>query len=128
MHSCLRMPTKKHGHVPINFSVFTHVTKLETIFHLQNTQHQMSHSFYLVPLLSVTPASTPCLMDFQMQVDDFFQDLTDIFLCVYRWRSDTEWFSGDVLRKDSAYRVETFFLNLFEKAKYDTSCTFSHLA
>lgn len=129
MLSCLSMPTKKHGCVLTNFSVFTHVAKLETIFHLQNTQqhHQMSHPFHLLSLLTVTPASRPCLMDFQTQVDDFFQDLTGIFLCVYRWRSGTEWFSGDVLRKDSAYRVEMFFLNLFEKAKCDTSCTHFHI-
>lgn len=58
--------------------------RVETIFHLQNTRwhHQMSHPFHLLPLPSVTPASTPCLMDFQMQVHDFFQDLTGIFLCV----------------------------------------------
>lgn len=30
-----------------------------------------------------------------------------------------------VLLKDSAYGVETFSLNLFEKAKCETSCTFS---
>lgn len=84
VHSRLCMPTQKHDRVSINFSVFTHVAELETIFHLQNTQqhYRMSHPFHLLPLLSVTPASTPCLMDFQMQVHDFFQDLTGIFLCV----------------------------------------------
>lgn len=97
VHSYPHMPTQKHDRVSINLSVFTHVAKLETIFHLQNTrQHQrMSHPFHLLPLLSVTPASTPCLMDFQMQVHDFFQDLTGIFLCVQRWGSGTEWFAGD---------------------------------
>lgn len=81
---CRWIPTQKHDRVSISFSVFTHVTEFETVFHLQNTlqHHRMSHPFHLLPLLSVTPASTPCLMDFQMQVHDFFQDLTGIFLCV----------------------------------------------
>lgn len=81
---CLCMATQKHDCVFVNFSIFIHVAELETIFHLQNTRqhHRMSHPFHLLPQLSVTPASTPCLMDFQMQVHDFFQDLTGIFLCV----------------------------------------------
>lgn len=58
-HSCLCMLTQKRDCTSIKFSVFTHAAKLQTIFHLQNTQwhHQMSHPFHLLLLLSVTAAS-----------------------------------------------------------------------
>lgn len=49
-------------------------------------------SFICFHMLSVTPASTPCLMDFQMQVDDFFQDLTGIFLLCSQMEIRHEWF------------------------------------
>lgn len=63
---------------------FHPMLELENIFYLQNIQqhHQISNPFHLLSLPSVTPASMPCLMDFQMQVHDFFQDLTGIFFCV----------------------------------------------
>lgn len=58
-HSCLCMLTQKRDRTSIKFSVFTHAAKLQTIFHLQNTQwhHQMSHPFHLLLLLSVAAAS-----------------------------------------------------------------------
>lgn len=49
-------------------------------------------SFICFHMLSVTPASTPCLMDFQMQVDDFFQDLTGILLLCSQMEIRHEWF------------------------------------
>lgn len=106
----------------INFSVLIHAFKEETIFYLQNTQwhHQISHPFHLLLLLSVTPASMPCVMDFQMQVHDFFQDLTGIFLCVRDEDQDLSGSLQKVLLKDSAYRPEAFSLNLFEKDKCET--------
>ena len=103
---CLCMLTQRRDHVSINFSVLIHASKEETIFYLQNTQwhQQITHPFHLLPLVSVTPASMPCVMDFQMQVRDFFQGLTGIFLCV---RDEDQDLSGSlqiVLLKDSACR------------------------
>lgn len=84
----------------------------------------LSSAFHM---LSVTAASTPCLMDFQMQVDDFFQDLTGIFLCAPRWRSGMSGFSGAVERF-CIQSTNIFPLILSQKAKCDASCTFSYPA
>lgn len=56
--------------------------RASSFFKTQNNSIEMSHPFHLLPLRSVTPVSTPSLMDFQMQVHNFYQDLTGIFLCV----------------------------------------------
>lgn len=56
-------------------------------------------------------------MDFQMQVHDFFQDLTAIS---FVFREEDLALSGSVLMvllKDSAYRPGVFFLNLFWKGQ-----------
>lgn len=84
----------------------------------------LSSAFHM---LSVTAASTPCLMDFQMQVDDFFQDLTGIFLCALRWRSGMSGFSGAVERF-CIQSTNIFPLILSQKAKCDASCTFLYPA